>query len=196
MMDEQILVIPEQALMELIDNKRGLISVNKEKAFKVIQERGCFKPRTEMETNPGYKQVIPYILMKDSKGKVLVLKRLTTQSEKRLHNKLSLGIGGHVNSTDSEIPVEALKEGMKREIQEEVNVTLLETPRFQGIIYDDTTPVGKVHMGHAYSVTVDFFGLNEPDKFACSWEEPSQLKPLVKDMENWSGFLVDKLYRD
>src|SRR6056297_1870984 len=110
-----------------------------------------------------------------------------------LHNKISLGVGGHINNKDSEEPLEAFKIGMQREIEEEVAVRLKETPVFLGVIYDDTTNVGQVHLGMAYKVEIEFHGINEKDKFEYSWKKANELTKDIDAMENWSKFILHRL---
>ncbi len=192
-MKEDILVVEANTLKEFINGKPGLKDANEKMLFGIIEKNGLFKDRDTVEVDPYYKQIIPYIAMINDKNEILTLKRLTTQSEKRLHNKISLGVGGHVNNEDSETPLEAFKKGMQREIDEEVKVKLMETPEFLGVIYDNTTSVGQVHLGMAYKVKIDFFGINEKDKFEYSWKTPDELANEIEAMENWSKFILNKL---
>lgn len=192
-MKEDILVIPKDKLGDMIAGKPGLKKFKKEHIFDLITKNGSFKDRAKMETDRNYKQIIPYIVMYNDQAQILTLKRLTTQSEKRLHNKISLGVGGHVNNLDSPNPLEAFKAGMKREIEEEVNVTMKSDPEFLGVIDDETTDVGKVHLGLAYKVEIEFNGINEKDKFDYSWKSPEELNKEINDMENWSIFVLKAL---
>src|SRR6056297_1587394 len=145
-MKEDILVIETESLKDIIKGNPGLKEANEQTLFKLIKKKGIFKERDKVEQDPNYKQIIPYIAMINEKEEILTLRRLNTHSEKRLHNKISLGVGGHINDEDSEAPLEAFKIGMQREIEEEVAVHLKETPVFLGVIYDNTTSVGQVHL--------------------------------------------------
>src|SRR6056297_190511 len=183
-MKEDILVVEARHLEPFITGKPGLKEANESILYEIIETKGLFKERETVEQDPVYKQIIPYIAMVSKKGEILTLKRLTTQSEKRLHNKTSLGVGGHVNSEDSKTPLKAFKNGMQREIDEEVNVQLKEKPEFLGVIYDHSTQVGQVHLGIAYKVAVDFYGINEKEKFEHTWKKPEDLKKEIEHMEN------------
>lgn len=193
MMNEYILVIKADYLKDFIGDNPGLKKVDEAKLFKIIMEKGGFKERVQVENDPDYKQIIPYVAMLNDNNEILTLKRLETQSEKRLHNKLSLGVGGHVNTDDSNTPLEAFKKGMQREIEEEVKVDFKEPPQFIGVIYDNTTSVGQVHLGMAYKVKIDFFGINEKDKFEYVWKSSEELKSHLEAMENWSKFILNEL---
>ena len=192
-MHEEILVVEDKSVKDLLVYEPGLIKINHSLVLQLISEHGFFKPRDTVEHDPTYKQIIPYIAMYNDSDEILTLKRLETQSEKRLHNKLSVGVGGHVNRQDSESPLQAFKKGMEREIAEEVNVLIKDEPEFLGLIYDQTTDVGQVHLGLAYKVKVDFYGINEKDKFEYSWKTQKDLKKQRYLMENWSIFILDEI---
>jgi len=192
-MKEEILVLETRTLKEFIQGKPGLKKLDKERIFELVEKNGLFKERDKVENDPSFKQIIPYIAMYNEADEILTLKRLETQSEERLHNKLSIGVGGHVNLDDSKTPLEAFKNGMRREIAEEVKVDLIDSPEFIGIIYDGSTDVGQVHLGMAYKVKIVFHGINEVDKFEHFWKKPEELKAHVAEMENWSAFLLNEL---
>lgn len=190
---EKILVVPGDYLREITDGKPGLHDFDEKRIETIIDRYGEFRLRDEMEHNPAYKQIIPYIAMYNTQGDILTLVRTKSQSERRLHNMVSLGVGGHVNDQDSDKPLEAYKKGMQREIDEEVDVTLLNKTEFLGVIYDETTDVGSVHLGMAFKVMIDFNGINEKDKFEHSWKTPEELKEITESMEGWSVHILEKL---
>ncbi len=193
LMKEDILVIKAEYLKDMIKGKPGLRKLDEKDLLNLIEQKGLFMERSQVEHEPAFKQIIPYIAMFNDDREILTLKRLMTQSEKRLHNKLSLGVGGHVNTDDSKVPIDAFKIGMQREIAEEVKVDLKEPLQFLGVIYDDTTSVGQVHLGMAYKVKIDFFGINESDKFEYDWKKPKELQSHIGAMENWSKYILNEL---
>jgi predicted NUDIX family phosphoesterase len=190
---EQILVVPANQLTELIEENPGLHDFEEERLEKIIQIHGEFKPRDEMEHNPEFKQIIPYMAMYNKDDEILTLIRTKSQSEKRLHNKVSLGIGGHINIEDSKDPLDAYKRGMEREINEEVDVDLLNKPQFLGVIYDGTTDVGSVHLGMAFKVLINFRDINEKEKFEYSWKTSKELQEMTESMEGWSVHILERL---
>ena len=131
--------------------------------------------------------------MYNKDDEILTLIRTKSQSEKRLHNKVSLGIGGHINIEDSKDPLDAYKRGMEREINEEVDVDLLNKPQFLGVIYDGTTDVGSVHLGMAFKVLINFRDINEKEKFEYSWKTSKELQEMTERMEGWSVHILEKL---
>ena len=56
-----------------------------------------FAPRSEVETNPAYKQFIPYCILRHG-TRLICYRRSSAGSETRLHGLYSIGWGGHVNS--------------------------------------------------------------------------------------------------
>ena len=74
-----------------------------------------------------------------------LLQRTPKQTEARLHHKLSLGIGGHINPDTPD-----LLDGLQKELEEEVDVAGDYDLTFVGILNDDTTDVGRVHLGAVY----------------------------------------------
>ena len=70
-----------------------------------VQEFGFFVERAHAERDPSLKQPIPYcVVIQD--GKVLLLTRSKKGGEARLHDKLSIGVGGHVEPVDLPTPEE------------------------------------------------------------------------------------------
>ena len=99
-MEELVLAIPTDELWQLLTyEEKGLIRGNSE-ALKRIIQNGLFLRRSELEEDPSFKQIIPYAIISNKKSFYL-FKRTSKQTEKRLHNKFSLGVGGHMNPDDS-----------------------------------------------------------------------------------------------
>ena len=121
-----------------------------------VREDGFFVERAYAEEAPHLKQVIPYTLV--ARGQeFLLLQRTKGGGESRLHDKLSLGVGGHVNPVDA-IDTNAgagarrlrapLPAATRREVLEEELIVEGETRlRTVGLLNDDTNAVGAVHVG-------------------------------------------------
>ena len=72
-------------------------------------ERGRFVDRATAEQNPAWKQWIPYCLLRcgdwrttgdPAERGIFVVRRTRGQSEARLHESRSIGIGGHIEPID------------------------------------------------------------------------------------------------
>lgn len=160
-----------------------------------IRERGFFVERRHAERDSSLKQIIPYCVVKQGE-KILLLRRLGKQGEARLHKKLSIGVGGHINPIDHQGDI--LAAGTKREIEEELEIRGPYRVEPIGIINDDATEVGSVHFGLVQTVTVaeGDVGIREKDMMEGNFVPPSELRALSREegaFESWSQFLIEKL---
>ena len=195
--DEQILVVNRKELFSNEENHfYGFIEKNDEKTKKIIAifESYEVKRRGDMEEDPSYKQLIGYVLLKDEvTGEVLVYKRLVGGGEARLHGKASVGIGGHMNEIEGKTIFEMLKINAARELNEEVGVLeeeALNNLHFIGLINDDKTEVGQVHVGVVYECKVDKqrVEVKEDDTLVIKWMTGEEAK-AEENYETWSEFL-------
>jgi predicted NUDIX family phosphoesterase len=193
---EFVFAFPTDELWKLMPyKKKGLIKGNSE-LLKDIVQNGLFLKRSELEENPSYKQIIPYAVI-SHRGSFFLYKRTSGQTEKRLHNKFSLGVGGHMNPSDHlESKEKYLIDELKRELYEEVkllNGCLVEYIEFIGFINDDTISVGRVHIGLLYNIRVsnkEVF-INETDKMTAGWIDKSKLAEFYERMETWTKITFD-----
>ena len=195
--DEQILVVNRKVLFNNEENHfYGFIEKNDEKTKKIISTFESYevKRRGDMEEDPNYKQLIGYVLLKDEvTGEVLVYKRLVGGGEARLHGKASVGIGGHMNEVEGKTIFEMLKINAARELNEEVGVSeedALNNLHFIGLINDDKTEVGQVHVGVVYECKVDKqrVEVKEDDTLVIKWLTGEEAK-AEENYETWSEFL-------
>lgn len=195
--DEQILVVNRKELFNNEENHfYGFIEKNDEKTKKIIDTFESYevKRRGDMEEDPDYKQLIGYVLLKDvNTNEVLVYKRLVGGGEARLHGKASVGIGGHMNEVEGKTIFEMLKINAARELNEEVGVSeeeALNNLHFIGLINDDKTEVGQVHIGVVYECKVDknLVEVKEDDTLVIKWMSEDEAK-AEENYETWSEFL-------
>jgi MutT/NUDIX family protein len=195
--DEQILVVNRKELFNNEENHfYGFIQKNDEKTKKIIDTFESYevKRRGDMEEDSSYKQLIGYVLLKDANtNEVLVYKRLVGGGEARLHGKASVGIGGHMNEVEGKTIFEMLKINAARELNEEVGVSeeeALNNLHFIGLINDDKTEVGQVHVGVVYECKVDKskVEVKEDDTLVIKWMTADEAK-AEENYETWSEFL-------
>ena len=195
--DEQILVVNRKELFNNEENHfYGFIQKNDEKTKKIIDTFESYevKRRGDMEEDSSYKQLIGYVLLKDANtNEVLVYKRLVGGGEARLHGKASVGIGGHMNEVEGKTIFEMLKINAARELNEEVGVSeeeALNNLHFIGLINDDKTEVGQVHVGVVYECKVDKSKVEakEDDTLVIKWMTANEAKK-EENYETWSEFL-------
>jgi predicted NUDIX family phosphoesterase len=195
-MEELVFAFPTDKLWELLTyKKKGLVKGNSEVLKRIVQD-GLFLRRSELEEDPSFKQIIPYAIISNNESFYL-FRRTSRQTEKRLHNKFSLGVGGHMNPIDSmESKEQYLIDELKRELFEEVkllNGCLIEDIEFIGFINDDTIPVGRVHIGLLYNIHVSSkeVYINETDKMTADWIDKPNLAVFYEGMETWTKITYD-----
>jgi predicted NUDIX family phosphoesterase len=158
-----------------------------------------FRPRSEVEDDPSLKQIIPYVVFR-SGGLVFSYVRGTSQGESRLHRLRSIGVGGHVAEADADgrATLEAYEIALRREIEEEVEVGGAGEIRRVGLINDDSTPVGQVHLGvvHLYeldrpAVRPRESGLADPEFLTVA-----ALRQRQGEFETWSRICIAALLGD
>lgn len=192
---EQVWGIPRTVMEQQIGSFQGFLADagDLSQVCSRLEPLGSFRPRNEVEEDPTWKQVIPYIALANGQ-QILTLRRLSTQGEARLHNKASIGVGGHVNP-EPPGPDPLLIRGMLRELNEEIK---MEAPPSQisllGWINDDETEVGQVHLGLAVVAEVQHNpAVRETDRMEGLWQEIDQLDSTDSAWETWSSILIPRL---
>ena len=177
--------------------------------FEDALETGFFVERERAERTLAWKQIIPYTLVVRPDGDdlgVLLLRRLTGGGEARLHDKLSIGVGGHINPEDLDASRTAkarrrctglLEAGSRRELAEELLLEGDVTLQRVGLINDDSHPVGAVHAGLVQVATVEGpVSIREVDALEgrlVSTRELHRLLAAGASFETWSSLLVPQL---
>jgi predicted NUDIX family phosphoesterase len=171
---------------------RGPLSVNYLNRFR--KEHEWIERDEALENNKNYRQVIPYCLVQHSEtGLFLLSKRTDKQQEKRLHNKYSIGIGGHIEQGEyTHCPIETTSE---KELLEETGCCIGHSNsinEFQGIILSDGKDIDDVHVGCLYHVITSENELtNEDGKHEHQWANMRMLLHHYNDMESWSKIVFD-----
>jgi predicted NUDIX family phosphoesterase len=205
-MEELVFAFPTDKLWKLLTYKqKGLIKETGE-VLKMIVQNGLFLRRSELEEDPSFKQIIPYAIISCNEPELsgagrsqsfYLFRRTSRQTEKRLHNKFSLGVGGHMNPNHyKESNEQYLIDELKRELFEEVqllNGCLIEDIEFIGFINDDTIPVGSVHIGLLYNIHISNkeVCIKETDKMTADWTDKSNLAEFYEGMETWTKITFD-----
>jgi predicted NUDIX family phosphoesterase len=154
-----------------------------------------FNLRSDLETDFAWKQVIPYVVVRDvDTGSILTYTRSTSGGEDRLHNKKSIGVGGHIDEIDDAKEYTGyglLIDSMIREVQEELGLsTISDNYKILGIINDDSDEVGQVHIGVVYELLIGAkkFKLGGGEHAVLverSWVSQEDLKSF-DNLETWS----------
>jgi len=192
---EKVLVVPAKAVSEQLPEE-GCFLLGEEQ-LRAILEGSLFIPRTNAEGNPDFRQIIPYIVVRDSCGRVLTVERLLTQSETRLHNKFSIGIGGHINPVDGAPGIDILGSAARRELAEELMIpekTLLTPLRYLGVINDLSTPVSRDHLGCLLVLDTDEpISIREQHKMKGTFLFLQDIMAMNLALESWSKLVVPYL---
>jgi predicted NUDIX family phosphoesterase len=133
------------------------------------------------------------------KDQYLLMRRTTRQTEARLHDKYSLGVGGHINDTDVSGGIAAIiQSGMRRELEEEIRLESEQTCALVGIINDDSTEVARVHLGFVFLLTTASasYTIVEQDKYTAMWKTPAECAPYYAQMESWAQIVHDYVLFD
>jgi len=154
-----------------------------------------FRPRNEVEDDPSYKQLIPYCLFRHD-GQIFHYRRGKAGGEGRLHSKRSVGIGGHISSTDRLTGDRRYAEAMHREIEEEVYLESAFRDQCVGLINDDESPVGRVHLGivHIFDLESAKVRPREASILETGFCRPEQLLRECDELESWSQICVRHLF--
>src|SRR6185503_8165991 len=182
--DELVLVVPRPVLMA-DPGWHGIRSdvLTGGQLEALVAEHGEFRPRAEVEPDRTWKQVIPYLVLRDG-PRYFLMRRTKAGGDARLHDLWTIGVGGHLNPGDGD-----LAGGLRREWREEVRASF--EPEFEliGLINDDTTDVGSVHVGAVY--VADARGRDvtvlETDKLRGAFADPDEVARVVDHMETWSA---------
>lgn len=192
---EQVLVIPTAVFHE-IGHFQGFCG-DIDRYLNVILDpsHASYRPRPEMEADPEFKQLIPYCIFRCD-GHVFSYQRGNDQGEARLHAKRSVGVGGHVSTLDLNGEGSAYVEGMKREIEEEVFLQAAWTERCVGLINDDESDVGKVHLGIVHIFELDSTKVTPREKsmINAGFAPPTELVRKLDEFETWSQICLKSLF--
>jgi len=162
---------------------------------------GFFVERERAERTPAWKQVIPYCVVA-SDDQVLLMKRRAKGGEARLFDKLSIGVGGHINPVDNPVDHqpsggELVLAGAHREIDEEIEVRGEFELRLSGYLNDDSNPVGAVHLGLVFgAIASGPVRIREQDVLEGHLVPPEELLASLERGENfetWSRILIAHL---
>ena len=188
---EEILVVKRTYLFPET-SWNGLKLVNFDQYLSIITEHQEFHPRYLMETDPSYKQIIPYLVFKHQ-TKYFLMERHKKASETRLASKLTLGIGGHIRKED--MSKSDIFSWAKREFHEEVNYSGNVTITPLGILNDDSNEVGQVHIGFVFILEGDSDEISVKSELAngrlTSLEE---CNAVLERMEGWSQLVFSALH--
>lgn len=193
-MTERVLVLSRDRVPGGCDftgvRRADALALNDLRAAVAVQ--GRFLDRPVAEESPSWKQLIPYVVVRDG-ARVFLMERTDAGGDPRLHRKASIGVGGHINPVDE--GEDPLGVGLQREWAEELDAAW--EPRFDlvGLLNDDSNPVGSVHLGVVFEVQADGrpVAVRETEKLSGRFATPDEVLAAWDRLETWSQLVAAEL---
>lgn len=188
MSDERVLVVPRADVPD-IDGWHGVHLDGVPAFLDLVTREGRFEAREAMERDPAFKQVIPYLVLRDG-PRYFLMRRTRAGGDTRLHDRWSIGVGGHLNPGDLDV-----FGGLRREWHEELDAAFEPDFRPVALLNDDSTAVGAVHIG--VIVVADAAGrsvrVRETDKLEGGFVDAAQVRAVADRLETWSALVFEAL---
>lgn len=191
----EIAIVDREALESTIPLRQGFWRASAADLARV-EALVRWEARAVAELEPAWKQLIPYAVARRGRS-VFAMERLAGGAEQRLHGRISVGVGGHI-----ERGVDASRGlawgGLAQEWHEEVAGWPCDSARFVGFINDDSTPVGAVHLGVVFAVRVAPEGglaVRETHKLAGAFRGRAWLNSRWDRLESWSQLALSGVGR-
>lgn len=199
--EERVLVVPTDLFHELGHFQGFSTDTQRYLARLLDPANTSYRARADVEQDPSFKQLIPYVIFRyrDPLHGEMVFQytRGKGQGEGRLHSKRSVGIGGHISAddhvSDECVPYEA---GMRRELLEEVQIDGEYQDRCVGLINDDETEVGRVHLGVVHIIDLEQPNVSsrETDILESGFRSVRDLLNDIDQFETWSQICLRALF--
>lgn len=197
--EEQVLVVKREVL-EQAGMFQGLtLDVDRYLDRLFVPGVPRFMPRSQAETDPNYKQLIPYVILAHG-GKYWSYVRGQRAGETRLIGQRSIGIGGHINPAD-DMPLfkqdfrETYFAAVEREVAEEVSVEAGHEDRVVALLNDDSTEVGQVHLGIVHYWDLDSSAVRKREQMItqAGFMSGPELQEIRDTLETWSSLCLDHM---
>jgi predicted NUDIX family phosphoesterase len=186
--EELVYVVPRGALPDGA-GWYGLRTEALDDFVRTVERAGTYEPRAAMERDRSFKQIIPYLVLRDG-ARYFLMQRTAAGGDVRLHGRYSIGVGGHLNPGDG-----GLVGGLRREWNEELNAEFVPEFSLVALLNDDTTPVGAVHLGAVYLADVEGrpVAIRETDKLTGAFATVAAVAAVAERLESWSRLAFEFL---
>jgi len=191
---EQVLVLPRDSVpggcgfTGVRDAGTGDLAVLRA----AVVSHGQFMERPLAEESPAFKQLIPYVVVRDGE-RVFLMQRTDAGGDARLHGKASIGVGGHLNPVDE--GADPLTDGLLREWSEELVADWEPEFRLVGMLNDDSNAVGSVHLGVVFEVEAAGrpVEVREREKLSGAFVGADEVRSAWDRLETWSRLVAEHL---
>lgn len=183
--DELIVGVPRDRIID--EDWHGILASGLDPLLARIEAGAESRPRSEAESDPDWKQIIPYLLLRDD-DRIFLMRRTRAGGDERLHERWSIGIGGHLAPTDG-----GIAGGLQREFAEEMAADWRPEPELIGLLNDDSTPVGQVHLGVVFWADARGreIAVRETHKLTGAFATLDEVRRGYDHLETWSQILLD-----
>jgi predicted NUDIX family phosphoesterase len=196
----ELVLVVKRELFEELGVFEGLRTDGMDEAVERLLDPAnhFFMDRAEAEEDPSFKQLIPYCVFRHGE-RILHYTRGKSGGESRLHAKISVGVGGHINPVDADsgrTGPEVYHAAVARELEEELELPGGQSQRIIGLLNDDSNPVGRVHLGivHLIDIESDAVSSREDALANLAFSPLADLNSEhFERLETWSAFCVRHL---
>ena len=188
--NEKVLVVARDVLFKK-GHWQGLRRDNLDYYLNLIKDNFEFKPRTEVENDPAWQQIIPYILF-NFQDEYFLYRYLQKASEDRLKKDYHLGVAGHINPEDLGLKGDMLETAAIREWHEEVKYEgNLSEKKLIGVLNDERRMVEAVHFGLIYLFKGDspVISVKEKDILKGELVKLKDLGDFVGNASTWAQII-------
>ena len=186
---EEILVVPREHIMK--EPVHGFARGPADYMIR-IKLHASFRLRAQVEEDPSFKQIIPYLIVRHT-DRLFLVQRSAAGNEARLRGLFSIGVGGHINRSDVVGASDLVAAGLRRELDEELIIRGAWRSRLVGVLNDDTNAVGRVHFGLVHVVDVDSPNVvvRESDALTGRMASREDVLAVQDRMETWSRLILE-----
>lgn len=193
---ERVLVVPTERFHRASVFQGFCSRVDDYLPFLLDSRHLSYRPRGEVETDPTFKQLVPYVVLR-WRDQVFHYTRGKRATETRLQALRSIGVGGHISADDHGLFDSPYREAMFREVAEEVYLESTYEEHCIGLINDDSTSVGQVHLGivHVFELAEPKVQRREQVLTRTGFAPVAELLTQREEFETWSQFVLAELHR-
>ena len=186
---ELVYAVKRKLLLAGVPGWRGVWTGDPAELLRRIEADGMYVPRPAAEVDRTLKQIIPYMLLRDG-DRIFLMKRTRAGGDARLHDRYTIGVGGHMNPGD-----DSVLGALLREWHEELEADFVPEFSYLGLLNDDTVEVGMHHLWVVYLADAagSAVAVRETHKLSGSFQTVEAVAAVYDRMETWSQLALEAL---